>query len=106
MAWHEVNAHWRRQARAIPGEIPEQAGGYDPAVVIEDRLAVAATAKALARLSAVDRYAVVSSLDETGPPGQPLPAAEKMRRSRARRRLAAELAGWLAEPDQGSTREP
>ncbi|HZT66987.1 MAG TPA: sigma factor [Acidimicrobiales bacterium] len=93
VAWHEVQAQWRREARVSPGDAPERTGGSDPAREVEERLAIAAAIKNLALLSETERRAILSSLDDCGLSGKPLSAAEKMRRSRARRRLTALVAG-------------
>lgn len=53
---------------------------------------MAAALDRLAALSDADQRAILSSLDDSDPK-EPLSAAEKMRRYRARRRLAALIAG-------------
>ncbi|MHB1927984.1 MAG: sigma factor [Acidimicrobiales bacterium] len=93
VAWHEIQAQWRREARVSPGDVPERAGGSDPAREVEDRLAIATAIKSLALLPEPERHAILSSLDDSGLSERPLSAAEKMRRSRARRRLAALVSG-------------
>jgi DNA-directed RNA polymerase specialized sigma24 family protein len=94
VAWHEIECSWRRQAKAVAGEVPERAGGADPAAVVEGRLALEATIEGLAGLTDSDRQTILSSLDDADLAAAPLSAAEKMRRYRVRRKLAASLAGW------------
>lgn len=89
VAWHEVQAQWRREARAAPGEVPDGVTGQDPARIVEGRLDVAAVIDGIGELSESDRRAILASLDGSGQADEPLSAAEKMRRYRARRRLAA-----------------
>jgi hypothetical protein len=91
VARHEVQAQWRREARAVPGGIPDGPIGDDPARIVEGRLSIAAALDGLAALSDSDRQAILASLDDSDPT-EPLSAAEKMRRYRARRRLAALVA--------------
>jgi hypothetical protein len=57
-------------------------------------MALEAVTGALAALSDSERRTILSSLDDGGLGDEPLPAAEKMRRYRARRKLAAFLAQW------------
>jgi DNA-directed RNA polymerase specialized sigma24 family protein len=104
VAWHEVQIEWRRQARAAPGEVPDLPGGRDPAQVVEARLTLDATRKGLDTLRMNDRDAILLALDHQGDAECPLTAREKMRRYRARQRLAALLeADWSTER-RGSTR--
>lgn len=89
VAWNEVQAQWRQAARAVPGEVPDRVGGHDSARIVEGRLEMAAVVDGLGGLRESDRQAVLASLDDRDPPDEPLSVAEKMRRYRARRRLAA-----------------
>jgi DNA-directed RNA polymerase specialized sigma24 family protein len=91
VAWHEVQIEWRRQARAAPGEVPDLPGGHDPAQVIEARRALDAAKKGLDALRLNDRDAILSALADRGDAESRLTAREKMRRYRARQRLAALL---------------
>ncbi len=91
VAWHEVQIEWRRQARATPGQIADLPGGQDPGQVIEARLALDAAKKGLDALRLNDRDAILSALDDRGDAESRLTAREKMRRYRARQRLAALL---------------
>jgi hypothetical protein len=93
VAWHEVQAQWRRDARAVPGHITDRATGDDPARIVEGMLAIAAAVEGLDALSDADRQAILASLGGCGPT-EPLSAAEKVRRYRARRRLAAIVEDW------------
>ena len=88
VAWREAQAQWRRQARCESHEVPDQPGGLDPAVVVEDRLQLVGILHALARLSPADRTAILSSIADEPYRDEALSAAEKMRRYRARHRLA------------------
>jgi len=94
VAWHEVQAEWRRQARVETGEPPDRPDTADPAIVAEHRLDLEAVASALSGLKPADRAAAIESLNEDPDRAEPLSPSEKMRRYRARRRLAAELAHW------------
>jgi hypothetical protein len=75
-------------------EVPERTGGIDPALAIEGRLALEAVTAALAALTDSERQTILSSLDDGGLGDAPLSPAEKMKRYRARRKLAAALAQW------------
>lgn len=91
VAWHEVQGQWKRDARlSEPVDAP---GGPDPAAVVEHQIALAASVRALDALSATDRQAILECLDERVV-REPLLAREKMRRYRARRRLAAIVSSW------------
>ena len=88
VAWHEVQAEWRHQARVELGNVPERPDGIDPATVIESRLVFDAVAVGVSALSDAERHAIASALaDEPGPDG-PLKARTRMRRYRARQHLA------------------
>jgi len=103
VAWHEVQIEWRRQARATPGEVPDLPDRRDPAHVVEARLALDAAKQGLAALRLNNRDAILSALDDRGDAESRLTAREKMRRYRARQRLAALLeADWSTER-RGST---
>jgi DNA-directed RNA polymerase specialized sigma24 family protein len=93
VAWRETQSQWRRQSRCLPGEIPDRAGGHDPAALVEDRLGLEGAVEALKELTSAERTAILSSLSEGASEHEALSAAEKMRRYRARRRLAAIIAG-------------
>lgn len=93
MAWHEVQAQWKREARSAPGDPADTAGGPDPASTVEHQLELAAAIKGLVALTDADRRAIIDGLDDEGL-SEPLAAREKMRRYRARRRLAALVADW------------
>lgn len=92
VAWHEVQGQWKRDARRL-GEPFDMPGSPDPAAVVEHQFELAASVRALNALSATDRQAILECLDETAL-SEPLIAREKMRRYRARRRLAAIVASW------------
>lgn len=89
VAWREAQAEWRRQARCELGEVPDEATGDDPSAVVEDRLKLSGVLKALTLLTPADQAAILLSLAEDSSRTEPLSAAEKMRRSRARHRLAS-----------------
>jgi DNA-directed RNA polymerase specialized sigma24 family protein len=93
VAWNEVQMEWRRRSRAQPGEVPERADGPDPAAVVEVRQNLDATVRGLAALSRAEREAILSALDDAPAERHPETASTKMRRHRARRHLAAWLAG-------------
>jgi DNA-directed RNA polymerase specialized sigma24 family protein len=92
VAWHEVQAEWRRQARVETGELPERADISDPAAYTEHRMDLEAVATALSALKPADRAAALAGLDQEEGATGPLSPSEKMRRYRARRRLAALMA--------------
>lgn len=93
VAWNEVIAEWRRQARIEPGIDVEQPASTDPAVIVEKRLEVVAVADGLARLSDRERTAVLAGVG-VGPEAEgPEDGRTKMRRYRARQHLAA-LVEW------------
>lgn len=92
VAWHEVQAHWRREARSAPGEPLDAPGGPETEYLVERQLEFEAAVRALVTLTDTDRAAIMSGLEEGQ--GGPLAAREKMQRYRARRRLAAMVADW------------
>lgn len=99
VAWNEVQAEWRRQARVDFGEVPERPGGLDPAVVVQGRIDLGVAIAGLACLSDTDREAITAELvDETVEPQRP---QAKMRRHRARQRLAA----LVTDPSLGSRQQ-
>lgn len=98
VAWHEVQAEWRRQAKVEIGELPERPDMADPAVLVEYRLDLAAVANGLSRLKPSDRAATLAALQMGMDPSDPLAPSEKMRRYRARRRLAALIGGEQPQP--------
>ena len=88
VAWHEIQAEWRRGARIELGEVPENPAGPDPAEIAESHLALDAVADGLSTLSDAERQAILSPLvGETASAG-PGDARVKMRRHRARQHLA------------------
>jgi hypothetical protein len=89
VAWHEVQTEWRRQARSTSGQIPELLGGPDPARVIEARYTLGAAKKGMGSLPLDDRLAILTALDDSNILTTRMSAREKMRRYRARQRLAA-----------------
>lgn len=89
VAWHEVQAEWRSQARVRVGDIPEYAAGPDPCEVVEDRLTLEAVTAAFALLKADDQDSILSALIDSPRPNKPQEPQVKMRRHRARQRLAA-----------------
>lgn len=93
VAWHEVQAQWKREARSVLGDPADTPGGPDPAGMIENQLELAAAIRGLVDLTDGDRRAILEGLAEEGL-SEPLAAREKMRRYRARRRLAAIVADW------------
>jgi hypothetical protein len=96
VAWNEVQAEWRRQARVDFGEVPERPGGPDPAVVVESRIDLGVAIAGLAYLSDADQDAILSSLLHEPVAGGLEDPRVKMRRYRARRHLA-HLAGDRVE---------
>ena len=86
VAWHEVQAEWRHQARAEFGEVPDVPGGPDPASVVEGRLVLDAVVDGLASMDDGEREAIASAFDDDR--GVPQDARLKMRRYRARQRLS------------------
>ena len=98
VAWHEVHAEWRRQARVEAGEPVDRPDTEDPASLTEHRLDLEALAIALSGLKPADRTAALAGLDRDKKEAQPLSPSEKMRRYRARRRLAALIAESEALP--------
>ena len=98
VGWRETHSQWRRQSKCLPGEVPDQVGGHDPAAIVEDRLGLEAVAEALAELTPAERTAILASLADEASEHEALSAADKMRRYRARRRLSAIVAGWGDKP--------
>jgi DNA-directed RNA polymerase specialized sigma24 family protein len=92
VAWHEVQHEWRRQSRLEAGEPPDRPDAADPATVTDHRLELEAVAMALSELKPGDRTAALAGLDPNEAAAEPLSPSEKMRRYRARRRLAALIA--------------
>ena len=93
VAWHEVRSQWKREARSVLGDPTETPDGPDPASTVENQFELAATIRGLVALTDEDQRAILSGLAEEGL-SEPLAAREKMRRYRARRRLAALVAEW------------
>ena len=93
VAWHEVQAQWKREARSVWGETADLPGGPETEYVVEHQLKLEATVRGLVTLTDADRDAIMSGLGEEGL-NVPLVAREKMHRYRARRRLAAIVADW------------
>ena len=96
VAWHEVQAQWRREARTVLGDPADTPGGPDTEFVVEHQLELEAAIRGLVTLTDADRDAIMSALSEDQF-GVPLAAREKMNRYRARRRLAAIVAEWADE---------
>ncbi len=103
VAWHEVQIEWRRQARVVPGEVPELPDGHDPSRVVLGRHDLDATKSALSALSDAERTAILSPLADDPLVHEHEPAAVKMRRYRARRRLAALLNAEIGTSDRLGT---
>ncbi len=97
VAWHEVQAEWHRQARTAPSVIPELPDSHDPARIVEGRFDLDAIKHALTVLTPDERAAVLAALDDGLTPDGPLEARMKMRRSRARQRLAR-IVSSVSEP--------
>ena len=93
VAWHEVQSQWKRDARSVLGDPAETSDGPDPASTVENQFELAATIRGLVALTDEDQRAILRGLAEEGL-SEPLAAREKMRRYRARRRLAAFVADW------------
>jgi DNA-directed RNA polymerase specialized sigma24 family protein len=94
VAWHEVQAQWKRDAKSVLGGDPaDTPGGSDPADLVEQQLELAAVTRGLSALADADRQAIIEDLDDDAI-SEPLAGREKMRRYRARRRLAALVADW------------
>lgn len=87
VAWHEVQAEWRRTARINDGEVPDQPTNLDPAVIVQGHLELDAVADGLAVLSPAEREVLLLPLRE-GADGGPDKPYVKMRRHRARQHLA------------------
>jgi len=98
VAWNEVQAEWRRQARADFGEVPECPGGPDPADVVEGRIDLGIAIAGLAALNEAEREAITAVLVDE--PLEPQPPRTKMRRHRARQRLAALVVSPSLSPRQ------
>ena len=93
VAWHDVQAQWKREARSVLGDAADRPGGIDPATVVEQQAELATALQGFDALTDAERRAIIQGLDDFVP-SPPLPAHEKMRRYRARRRLAAIVADW------------
>ena len=93
VAWHEVQAEWKRNARSVLGDPDDTPAGPDPATIVERRTELTAVIRGVRALAPPERRAIVDGIEDgllTGP----LAAKEKMRRYRARRHLAALVAEW------------
>ncbi len=89
VAWHEVQAEWRQRARIELGAVPEQPTEPDPADVVETHLVVDAVVDGLSALTPDEREAILAPLaEDAGSPNGPDDARTRMRRHRARQRLA------------------
>lgn len=88
VAWHEIQAEWRRSARIELGDVPENPAGPDPAEIAEAHLALGAVADGLSSLSDRERQAILSPILDDIADGSVEDAAAKMRRYRARQHLA------------------
>lgn len=89
VAWHEVQAEWRQRARIELGAVPEQATEPDPADVMENYFAVDAVVDSLSALTPDERKAILAPLaEDAGSSNGPDDARTRMRRHRARQRLA------------------
>ena len=62
VAWHEIQAEWRRGARIELGDVPESPAGPDPAEIAETHLALDAVADGLSTLSDRERQAILSPI--------------------------------------------
>jgi DNA-directed RNA polymerase specialized sigma24 family protein len=89
VAWHEIQAEWRRSARIELGDVPEGPAGPDSAEIAEAHLALGAAIDGLSTLSDRERQAILSPILDDIADGRVEDAAAKMRRHRARRHLAA-----------------
>lgn len=96
VAWHEVQSEWNRQARTIPTELSQIPARDDPATTIQGSLDLDTIKLGLAELSNSERDAILSALEDRPAIGGPLEPRIKMRRSRARQRLAR-ITGLLNE---------
>ena len=96
VAWHEVQAQWKRDARTVSGEPADTPAGPDTEYLVEHQLLLEAAIRGLVSLTDSDREAIMRGLAHEGL-GAPLAAREKMHRYRARRRLAALVADWEGE---------
>jgi DNA-directed RNA polymerase specialized sigma24 family protein len=93
VAWHEVQAEWRRQARVVPGDPPERPELADTAAIVESRVELSEVAEALFGLNPRDQEAILAELrEDRDSTAEPLSPSEKMRRYRARRRLVGLIA--------------
>jgi DNA-directed RNA polymerase specialized sigma24 family protein len=88
VAWHQVIAEWRRQARVEPGAIPERPASDDPAKTVEDRLGLEVVIEGLAQLNDVERAVILSVAADGAASDSADRARTKMRRLRARQHLA------------------
>jgi hypothetical protein len=91
VAWHEVQAEWHRQARTVHCALPELPDDRDPARVTMSRRKLEDVRQSLCLLCDADRQAILSALDDPSDSEGPLEAKVKMRRRRARQRLASLL---------------
>lgn len=89
VAWHEIQAEWRRGARIELGDVPEGPAGPDSAEIAETHLVLDAVVDGLSTLSDRERQAILSPILDDIADGRVEDAAAKMRRHRARRHLAA-----------------
>jgi len=88
VAWHQVIAEWRRQARVEPGGVPERPASDDPTRTVEDRLSVEVVIQGLAQLNDVERSVILSGTVDSAVGDSADRARTKMRRFRARQHLA------------------
>lgn len=88
VAWHQVIAEWRRQARVEAGAILERPASDDPARTVEDRLALEVVIEGLAQLNDVERSVILSGTADSAAGDSADRARTKMRRFRARQHLA------------------
>jgi DNA-directed RNA polymerase specialized sigma24 family protein len=89
VAWHEVQAEWRQLARIELGAVPEQPTEAYPADVLETRLVVNAVVDGLSVVTPDEREAILAPLAEDAVSSNgPDDARTRMRRHRARQRLA------------------
>ena len=94
VAWNEAKMVWRKQARVELGEVPERPDSLDSAAAFQSRIDLTAVLDALTALTDNERHAISSALVDGGECS--LTPAAKMRRHRARQRLASLAASGLS----------
>ena len=89
--WFSTNR--KREARSVLGDRADTPGGPDPGSMIENQFELAAAIRSLVDLTDRDQLAILERLADKRL-SKPVARREKMRRYRARRRLAAMVVDW------------